>query len=341
MAVGIKQIAETAGVSTATVSHVINHTRFVSEETTRKVEKAMEELSYSPNYLAKMLKEKKSNMIGLVIPDISNFFFTEIAAAVEKKLSGSGYNLVLCSSDEDPEKEKEKIAHILTYIPAGIIIAPTDRTCDYKGLLGNLPAVYVDRKVERIAGDSVRMDSRSAVSNAVGYLIASGHSEIGFIGGVAGISTTDERYQGYISALLEAGLKPDPSLISFGDSRIQSGYDSCRILIERNRNMSALFVSNNLMCIGAMKYLVQHSIRVPEDISIIGFDDYDWTEITNPALSTIKQPADKMGEIAASLLLSRIADPDKPIEEIVLDGRLVLRNSCIGKNLADIRTCSE
>ena len=333
MAVGIKQIAETAGVSTATVSHVINHTRFVSEETTRKVEKAMEELSYCPNYLAKMLKEKKSNMIGLVIPDISNFFFTEIAAAVEKKLSGSGYNLVLCSSDEDPAREKEKIAHILTYFPAGIIIAPTDRSFDYRSLLGDLPAVYIDRRLEQNIGDSVLMDSRSAVNNAIGYLIGSGHKRIGFIGGVAGISTTDERYKGYTSALLEAGIKPDSSLIAFGDSRIQGGYDSCRALIECNSDMTALFVSNNLMCIGAMKYFVQHSMRIPDDISVIGFDDYDWTEITNPALSTIKQPTEKMGKIAVSLLLSRIADPSKPIEEIMLDGQLILRSSCKGMDV--------
>ena len=326
---GIKDVALAAGVSIATVSHVLNSTRYVSDETRKKVEKAMKDLSYSPNYLAKSLKENRSNVVGLVVPDISNFFFTEIAGAIETTLRKYGYNLILCNTDENFQQEKEHISHLQSYMVSGMIIAPTTREYNYRKLFNsyNYPVAFIDRRLNTPQGDSVYVDTKSVSKKAVEYLIGKGHRRIAFIGASRSISTTEDRFEGYSEALKEHDIPLDMNHVGFGGAKDDSGYEVCGRILEEN-DVTALFVSTSMMTIGAMRYLVEKGISIPDQIALIGFDDYMWTGITNPPLSTIKQPTVELGETAADILIKRIADRNADIRNVVLDAELIIRQSC-------------
>lgn len=329
MAVGIKDVAEMAGVSTATVSHVINKTRFVSAEVTNKVEKAMEDLSYIPNLMAKNLKVNKSNVIGLIVPDISNFFFTEIASAIENTLQKKGYNLVLCNTNENLKLEKEQIAFIQSYKSCGIIIAPTTKDFNYTNLFQekDFPVVFFDRRLDVSQGDSVTVNTFTLTKQAVLHLISQGHERIAFIGGHNGLSTTEDRLAGYKAALEEGNIEYDPSLVEVGDAKFEAAYDICSRVIA-NKNVSAVFVASSLMSIGVMKYLVNNNYSIPSQIAVIGFDDYIWNEITYPPMTTIKQPTIEMGETVANLIVERIENRGMEPRNVVLDGEIVFRQSC-------------
>ena len=329
MACGIKDVATAAGVSIATVSHVLNRTRNVSDATRRKVEKAMKDLEYCPNYLAKSLKENKSNVIGLVVPDISNFFFTEIAGAVEMRLRKLGYNLILCNTDENLEQEKQQIAHLQSYMVSGMIIAPTTREYNYRKLFHtyDYPVVFIDRRLNTPQGDCVYVDTKSVSMEATEYLISKGHKRIAFIGALPELSTTVDRFGGYAEALKAHGIPLDMDIVGFGGAKDDSGYEICRKLLS-HKDVTALFVSTSMMSIGAMRYLVESNISIPDEIAIIGFDDYMWTGITSPPLSNIKQPTVELGERATDILMKRIEDRNTDIRNEVLKAHLIIRESC-------------
>ena len=329
MACSIKDVASAAGVSIATVSHVLNDTRYVTEETRRKVVKAMKDLEYSPNYLAKSLKENKSNVIGLVVPDISNFFFTEIAGAIETRLRKLGYNLILCNTDENLEQEKQQIAHLQSYMVSGMIIAPTTREYNYRKLFHayDYPVVFIDRRLNTPQGDCVYVDTKSVSKEATEYLIGKGHKRIAFIGALRELSTTVDRFEGYAEALDAHGIPLDMDIVGFGGAKDDSGYEICRKLLV-HEDITALFVSTSMMSIGAMRYLVEQDISIPDEIAIIGFDDYMWTGITSPPLSTIKQPTIELGEKATDILMERIKNRNADIRSEVLKAHLIIRESC-------------
>ena len=329
MAVGIKDVAERAGVSTATVSHVINKTRYVSAEITSKVEKAMEELSYIPNLMAKSLKVNRSNVVGLIVPDISNFFFTEIASVIENTLHKKGYNLVLCNTNENLQLEKEHISFIQSYKSCGMIIAPTTKSFDYASLLQekDFPVVFFDRRLDHPIGDSVTVDTYTLTKKAVSHMISQGHRRIAFIGGHQGLSTTEDRIEGYKAALADGGIPFDPALVEVGNAKLDVAYDICSRVIAK-QNVSAVFVASSLMSVGVMKYLVDNKFSIPEQIAVIGFDDYVWNEVTYPPMTTIKQPTTAMGETAARLAVERIENRSLKHRNIILDGEIVFRQSC-------------
>ena len=283
----IKDVAVKSGVSVATVSHVINNTRFVSEETRTKILAAMEELKYVPNSMARSLRTNKTNTVALLIPDISNFFFTEVAEAIEGVLSEKGYSLFLCNTGESISIEKKQIMLMSSQLVSGIIIAPTSREFDYRSMFTDIkyPIVFIDRKTYKLQADVVMVDGKTATYNAVSSLIKKGHKRIGYIAGRDGLSTTDERLSGYLEAIEQNGIPLDESLIKRGDSKHESGYQLTEELIKTDA--TAIFVSNNLMAVGAMKCLSNNNISIPKRMAIIGFDDYNWATITNPPLSTI------------------------------------------------------
>lgn len=329
MAIGIRDVANRAGVSVATVSHVLNNTKHVSDKTKERILKAIDELSYSPNYLAKSLKENKSKVIGLIVPDISNYFFTEVATIVEKKLNQQGYNVILCNSNEDINLEIQHIKQLKSYMVSGIIIAPTTRDYNYRKLIGNMeyPLVFIDRRLDSIQGDSIIVDGCSAVEQAVDHLIYKGHKRIAFIGASKGLSTTEDRFKGYIASLQKHQITFDQQICGFGDPKIKSSMELCKKILA-DRSITALLVSSSLMSIGAVQFLSNSSIKVPEEVAIIGYDDYIWSGITTPPLSTIKQPTSEIGEKAAELITERIITPNKKIENIILPAELILRESC-------------
>ena len=329
MAASIKDVAQVAGVSVATVSHVINGTKNVSDSTKALVENAVKELDYQPNSVARSLRVSQTNIIGLIIPDISNYFFTSVAKSIEQELSINGYNLLLCNSQENFDIEMKKIAALKAQMISGVIIAPTNRSFDYRNVLpdSKYPIVFIDRKTDILQADTVIVDNYEATFEAISVLIKRNHKRIGFIKGLDGISTTYDRLNGYYMALKTNRVEIDQALVKDGDSTYESGY---RIMVEYldNSDITAVFVSNNLMAVGALHCLRDRNIEVPKQMAIISFDDYSWSVITSPPLSAIKQPTKEIGRVAAKMVIDRINDDTKPYEEKRLKAELIIRASC-------------
>jgi len=330
MKVSMKDVAQKAGVSTATVSHVINKTRFVRVETKKKVLDAMKELDYYLNSAARNLRSRKSNIVGLLVPDISNFFFTSIARGVESTLKKNGYNLIFSNSNENLESEIEQIKIFNTHLVDGLIMAPVpgDHTFLNKLLNGDYPVVFIDRKPKGYHGDCVLGDNIKGTYDAIIMLIKKGHSRIGIITGLPGLTTTEERLIAYKMALSDYKLKIDEDLIKVGYSQFGGGYKSTKELLEHT-DITALFVTNNLMTVGAITYLKEKRVAIPGDIAMIGFDDYKWSSIIEPPLSVIRQPAYDIGEKASKLLIEKIKKEEISVyKEYRLPIRLVIRDSC-------------
>jgi len=330
MKVNMKDVAKKAGVSTATVSHVINKTRFVGAGTKKKVLEVMKELNYYPNFAARSLRIRKSNTIGLLVPDISNFFFTSIAKGVENTLKRHGYHLILSNSNENLENEIEQIKIYNTKLVDGLIMAPVSGDHAFLNELfrGHYPVVFIDRKPEGFQGDSILINNINGAYDAISVLIEKGHAKIGIITGLPGLTTTKERLIGYEKALINYGLKINKNFIKVGNSRFESGYKLTKELLEHT-DITALFVTNNLMTIGAIKYLKEKQVAIPGDIAIIGFDDYKWSSIIEPPLSVVRQPDYDIGEKASTLLIKRIKKEEiGEYKEYRLPTKLIIRDSC-------------
>jgi len=327
----IKDVAKKAEVSTATVSHVINGTRFVSEPTKQKVLESMKELNYQPNKLASSLRSKKTNIIAFIVPDIANFFFTGIAHHIENKLENEGYSLFISNSGENIEKEKQQFEKLNSHYVDGIIVAPAKGDHSFLKDINKeneCPVVFIDRKPDNINGTSILVDNIRGSYQAVNYLISKGHKKIGIIAGLPGITTTHERLEGYKKALENNKISINGTYIEIGDSKYNAGYNLSKKLIS-NTDISALYVTNNLMCVGAMGYLNDKNISIPEEIAIIGFDDYKWASITNPPLSVISQPIKKISETAVKELMKLInKDEHKNNRVIRLKTKFIIRDSC-------------
>ncbi|SER95719.1 LacI family DNA-binding transcriptional regulator [Salipaludibacillus aurantiacus] len=331
--ISMKDVAQKAKVSTATVSHVINETRYVAEETKKKVYKAMKELDYQPNSVARSLRSRKSNIIGLLVPlvasDTSNFFFMSIANGIEQVLKENGYNLILSNSSEDLSIEQDQIKVFNSQLIDGLIIAPVDsQKHDYKeNLRGNYPVVFIDRQPKELTSDTVLIDSGAGTYKAIELLISKGHTKIGFITGPLGITTSDERLQAYKNALKNNNLSYDESLVKIGSATFDKGHSFTKELVEET-GATAIFAANNIMTMGAVHYLQEKDIPIPDKVAIIGFDDYDWLRITSPPLSVVKQPSYEMGKKAVELLIKRINGSKDPYDVHRLPSELVVRGSC-------------
>jgi len=330
MKVSMVDVARKAGVSTATVSHVINKTRHVKVETREKVLKVMEDLNYYLNSAARSLRSRKSHVVGLLVPDISNFFFTSIAKSVESTLKKYGYSLFFSNSNENLESEIEQIKIFNTQLIDGLIMAPVpgDHTFLNDLLIGNYPVVFIDRKPKGYQGDCVLGDNIKGTYDAISMLIKKGHIRIGIIAGLLDLTSIEERLFAYKKALNDYQLKIDNHLIKAGNNRFEGGYQSTKELLE-NTDITALFVTNNSMTVGAIKYLKEKQIAIPGDIAIIGFDDYKWASIIEPSLSMVNQPAHDIGEKASTLLVKRMDKEEiGDYKEFRLPTRLINRNSC-------------
>lgn len=324
----IKDVAEKAGVSIATVSHVVNGTRYVSEETKARVYKAMEDLEYTPNSVARSLRSRKSKTIGFLIPDLANTFYTSIAEGIQHVLRQKGYQLILGNSNEELDLELQQLRMFNSQLIDGLIIASTASNMnELKGVLkGDYPVVHLDRVPKGCEQDRILVNNEEAVYKAVSKLIQKGHSSIGMIGGLDRLSTTKERIAGYERALKEAGIAVQSSFVQMGNSKQDCGYELTRKLCEET-DITALFVSNNRMTLGALTYLKEHQYHIPEQLSLIGFDDSAWSFLMNPPLSVIQQPCFELGETAASVLLERIGNPVTKGKEYILRTMFVRRDS--------------
>ncbi len=333
-----RDVARRAGVSSSTVSHVVNGSRFVSDDKRQRVLQAMDELGYEPNAVARSLKVSRSNTLGLIISDISNPFFAEVIRGAEDAAQANGYTLILCNSDEDPAKEETYLRELRAKRVDGLLLTPAGQAHEYlrKLVRARFPIVFLDRDISSLPVATVLLDNEAAAYAAVSHLVRLGHRRIGAISGRPFISTTMERLAGYARALREAADGVDEQLVASGSSRIDGGANATEQLLALDKRPTALFSGNNLMTIGALSALAAHGLEVPGDMALVGIDDFPWADVLRPRLTTVAQPAYDLGRVSAELLLKvmQAGLPTVP-ERVVLSGTLRVRESC-GSHLGGV-----
>lgn len=327
----LQEVADRAKVSIATVSRVLNKSDKVVPKTRATVERALGELGYRPSRVARRLrmKEGHAHLVGLIIPDIQNPFYAEIARGVEDVAYANEFALLLCNSDENLEKERFYLNVMQAESVDGVVLPPFDDTdpAVLEMVASGMPVVCVDRSLAKTKTDLVEVDNYRGALEAVNHLLDRGHARIGLIEGRAQVSTNRERRRGYLDALAARGIAPRRELMRAGDFKLASGRVLANELLELRRPPTALFVGNNLMTVGALAALHQRGLRVPEDVAIVGFDDLPWAEAFDPPLTVVRQPAYEVGRQAMELLLKRLAAPGAPVTTVRLRPELVVRRS--------------
>jgi len=325
----MRDVAERAGVSVTTVSHVVNETRPVSDELRQRVSAAMDELGYQPNRLARSLRLQETHTIGMIVPDSANPFFAEVARGIEDTSFEQSYNVILCNSDGNLDKELLYTNVLVEKQVDGILFVAAGVSTEHIRALQTrrMPLVLVDRDIPGVAVDSVLTDNARGGWQAIHYLIELGHRRIGCITGPSDVTPSAERVTGYRQALREAGIAADENLVVKGDFQYQSGFRATQQLLEVNDPPTAVFACNDLMAVGAISAVIESGRRVPADLSVIGFDDVPLASFTNPPLTTIAQPKYEMGALATTMLLERVQDRDTPPRRKLLDTSLFVRHS--------------
>ncbi len=327
--VSIKDVAEIAGVSTATVSRVLSDKPHVRSEVRDHVLAVVEELNYSPNRIARSLRAQKSNIIGLIVSDIQNPFFTQISRAVEDAAYKQGMSTFLCNTDEDPGKEAMYLKLMRDERVSGIILSPTQKTSNNSIEITNshLPVIVIDRRVRNVEIDSVLIDNVESAYKIIDHLIRHGFQRIGALFG-SGSATGRERCEGYLKALEDHGLKPSHELALFVEAREAEGYKATRELLKLSIPPDAIFTSNGLVSTGAFRALRESALKIPEQIAFATFDETPWSTLVDPPLTVIEQPTYDIGRTAVELLVKRIQDPTRSTREVILKSRLIVRQSC-------------
>ena len=325
----IADVARKAGVSVSTVSHVLNGTRRVAPNTARAVQAAIESFSYRPNIMARSLKAASTRSVGIAISSISNPYFSDIICAIETECARLGMMVFLSDTEDDPSRELEVVTALHQRRVDGIILAPSPdperRALAYLRDIG-LPCVLVDRMPDP-AFDQVGVNNRQAMRNLVERVAALGHRRIGYVGGNPGFETTLERIAGYRDGLATGSVIQEELLVT-GSATTMSAMQAAERLLDLDQPPTALVGGNNLATIGIMKAMRKRGLRVPNDVSVAGFDDFEWADCFEPRLTLVAQPCAEIGRRAAFLLMERIAAPEGSRRTIRLDAAIVERESC-------------
>jgi LacI family fructose operon transcriptional repressor len=327
--VNIKDVAESAGVSIATVSRVLSDKPHVRTKVREHVLAVVKELNYRPNRVARSLRAQKSNVIGLIVSDIQNPFFTLISRAVEDAAYEQGMSIYLCNTDEDPAKEAIYLKLMRDERVSGIILSPTQKTSNnfLEVTNSHLPVVVIDRRVRGVEIDSVQIDNVDAAYKLVDHLIGHGYQRIGALFGM-GSTTGRERREGYIRALEDNGIKPSSELAIFIEAREAEGYNATRELLKLSQPPDAIFTSNGLLSAGAFRALRESALKMPEEIAFATFDETPWSTLVDPPFTVIEQPTYEIGNTAVELLVNRIHDPSRSTRVVTLKSKLIVRQSC-------------
>ncbi|TPQ17213.1 LacI family DNA-binding transcriptional regulator [Streptomyces sporangiiformans] len=328
-------VARSAGVSVATVSHVLNDTRPVRPATRQAVLDAIDELGYTPNTLARSLVTARTRSIGLAVSAVSNPYFTEILQGVEAGALEHGYSLLIADPHDDPAHERKVVQLLHERRVDGMIVAPSAQPAELIGYLGrqNVPTVFLDRLVDdgEVPGfeyDQVCAENAEPVTRLVTHLAELGHKRIGLVGGLPGLSTTSERISGYRHGLAAAGLPYDERLVVSGSSEAEGAQRATGELLSLPTRPTALVTANNTMTIGALRALRERDLSVPGDMALCCFDDFSWADLFSPRLTAISQPSKEIGASAVRLLLDRLASPGRPARTLRLPSAFVHRTSC-------------
>ncbi|MFE8699856.1 LacI family DNA-binding transcriptional regulator [Cytobacillus sp. FJAT-54145] len=323
----IKDVAQKAGVSVATISRVLNNNPHVREETRIKILEVMRELNYTPNSIARTLSNQKSNTIALLIPDINNPFFYELSSYIEQSAYEKGYSVLLYHTHG---KKKDSIKQFLktlysSYIDGIIIASNLDKESEKLIIRKKLPVIAIDRAVTAKNIPTIGVQNYNGAKLALDHLINMGRKSIGFISGPRQWSTTNGRYRAYKDVMGKLNMEVN---VVYGDLSVNGGMEAIYELTKNNYNIDAIFAANDLMAIGAIKALIKQKIKIPEEIAVVGFDGISLSRITEPELTTIAQPIDRIGYLAIKRLVDFIErGVEIPIIQEDLPMELIIRNS--------------
>jgi LacI family transcriptional regulator len=325
----IRDVANKAGVSIATVSRVLSGKGSVSEDAGGRVLSAVEDLEYRPNALARSLREENTKTLGLVISNVMNPFFTAVARAVEDAAAEQGYSVVLCNADENPDKEESYLDVLLQKRVDGLIISPARGKSRQlrRFVKAGVPVVFVDRSIEDLDIPTVRVDGKEAIARLVEYLVKLGHRRLAVVSGPREVISGGERLKSFLDCASGFGIEVPEEYVRFGDFRRESGRWAMRELLSLRRSPTAVFTANNLMCLGALQAAKETGCSIPEDVSVATFDDIPWFELVDPPVTAIAQPTRELGAVAARMLLDMLEDGRKP-ESRIMEAQLVIRDSC-------------
>ena len=325
----IHDVAARAGVSVTTVSHALNATRFVSEAARARVEEAAHALGYVPSQVARGLKHNTTRTLGMLVPNNSNPYFAEIIRGVEHHCYAAGYSLVLCNSNDDPVRQAAHLRVLAERRVDGLVLVASGDDSEILGACQDLrlPLVLVDREIDSIDADLIEADHVAGAEMATAHLLGLGHARVACIGGPADLRPSDQREAGWRRALAAAGVKPRADEFARGDFGPQSGAAAMRRLLKSARRPTAVFVCNDLMAIGALSAAHAEGIAVPEQLSVVGFDDIELAAYTMPPLTTVAQPKEAIGTGAASLLLERLIAGRSEGKRVIMQPELRVRAS--------------
>ncbi|OPH53686.1 substrate-binding domain-containing protein [Vibrio campbellii] len=327
----MKDIAKLAGVSTSTVSHVINKTRFVSEEISERVNNAAKELNYyAPSALARSLKVNRTKTIGMLVTTSTNPFFGEVVKGVERSCYHKGYSLILCNTEGDNERMRESINTLLQKRVDGLILMCSSlegERIDVFERYPDIPVVVMDWGPMLFTSDKIQDNSLRGGYLAAKYLIDCGHKEVGCITGPLIKHQAQMRYEGYKRAMLEAELEFNANWIVESDFECEGGYQAFKKMVERGSLPSSIFVSNDMMAMGVINAANELGIQIPEQLSIIGYDDIHIAKFMSPSLTTIHQPKYRLGQAAVETLLRKLDEKSDEAQVVQLEPTLVERKS--------------
>ena len=325
----IKDVAKEAGVSVATVSRVLNGTDRVRSETVTAVQNAIEKLNYHPNFLGRTLRRLETMKILVVLPTISNQFYSRVIRGIQSVAMQQGYHVMLVTTENDPEAETEYIEMVRRRLLDGIIFLFSSLDCEQIGqFAADCPVVVASETIPGLTGvSSVTINNRAAACDAVRFLIQNGNRRIAYLSAGQLYGSSSERYEGTVDALKEAGLTIEPELLLDEGLTYKAGRRAAKRLLELDQLPDAVFSASDAAAIGLMHTLLEEGILAGRDISVMGFDNNSIAEYYNPALTTVAQPQLEIGQRAMELLLKNIKNPDCPAEQLLLPHQLVNRDS--------------
>jgi LacI family transcriptional regulator len=325
-----KDVARRAGVSTATVSRLINQKGYISPAIKEKINSAIQELGYKPNLVARSLKIRSSRTIGLIFPDIENPFFITVIKKAEEVAQQQLYNVILCNTENRPEKEIEYLEVLKGKQVDGYIIIPSLTTgSSLMPMLEGERVVFLDRRIDKERGHVVlTLNNRNGVKMAIDHLARLGHSRIAAVCVPTNVTTGMERLQGYRKALEDNGIPFDESLVRYADFSVQSAFEKTTELLSTSVRPTALFPMSGPTTLGALRAIKELGVRVPEELSVIGFDEFEYADLLRPALSVIAQPAAQFGSRGIELLLKLLRGGHIHRRSLVLDPVFIERESC-------------
>jgi LacI family transcriptional regulator len=323
-------VAHRAGVSISTVSHVLNKTRTVAPETIQAVKDAIDELGFTPNVLARALARARTSTIGVALSAITNIYFGEVVHGMQAECIRHGYFLFLTDTADQPEHQLEVIRALHERRVDGMVLAhvpdPDNRAVRYLQK-HKIPVVFVDRAIDS-GFDQVLVENRKATQSLVAHLAGHGHKRIGLVSGIQGLATTVERIEGYRAGLKDAGLPFDERFLECGESEMEPAHQAVLRLMKLSKPPTAIISANNKMTLGVVRALKSIGRRIPKDIAIAAFDDFEWADSFDPTLTALAQPCQEMGAHAIKLLLRRIKTPQRKPVTLVLEPELRIRHSC-------------